>query len=985
MSTPQDPSKGSRRGESNISARNPLIQPPASARKDRVQPAEQDPRAGQPPKGKQESADPKSGMSEKVKDARGLAKAAKGDLSALSEGAAKRAVSKTPTVASMNRLVDKLPDEVDADGNVTPGKAKETIRDLGNDTAKVATAAATGFARGNVVGAVLNGARAAVTSKTGKKGMKLAAGAALAITVGAGMVAQQAVVMTTGMVGATSASNDAYTASTAISSIEDKDTFSQIRRYASSTGAPWEILAATWQVSTSSGLNTGTGPYGIDLDQVDGEISQEDAMDLEKSTAFVGEKFSEAMRGTVSTLQSTAIDSGSVELEPEGDVRKRAMGEDEASVKLADETREQYVAALEQLPLANIENQATAIFSMALGWRIGTASQCESPLASGDSDSVLVGETTAKMDESQVKYAQIIINRVAERGMPSKAAVVALATVQQESKFRMYWSIRVPGSKELAPDPQWRGSDHYSVGLFQQQVNGNKFAWGTVEDAMDPVKSTDMFLNALEKVNGWEDLSVAQAAQRVQISAFPDAYAQWEDLARQLVKDLPPTNDKGYKNDHSHEEVIPAGNKESEEESTEESDKDASTEGTATPSGDVPMSEGKNPYNLKVDSSLKSDTQAVQAEIVKHWGEYVYSMGGYRAGSVGHSQRIATDLMVVDYKSDNGIAAGNAMTEYLIQNKDQLGVNYIIWRNQIWLGAKSGWKPYKDGGFGKHLAARGWNDTTLHYDHLHVEVFGNRGTGGATAWDPNVKTIEGDGAVFTESDGNGGGSSGGSDDCAGGGMNGTSPISNTDGQLGWDDDYPYRDPQGDCSWCAGSADPGADPWGLYKRECVSFVAWRVNQLMGWQEGQPYPFTMAKMGMAGQGSAKHWGHSLKKKGYKVDMTPAIGAVAWWDAWEKNQYYSVYGMGHVAIVKSIDGDMVTMEQYNGSTVLGKSERSRYSTMTLHKDAVSGYIHIADVQPGSDQVQAGGEDKSDEGSEKKDEPAQAATLGLPARKQG
>ncbi|MGP7813702.1 CHAP domain-containing protein [Glutamicibacter soli] len=249
-----------------------------------------------------------------------------------------------------------------------------------------------------------------------------------------------------------------------------------------------------------------------------------------------------------------------------------------------------------------------------------------------------------------------------------------------------------------------------------------------------------------------------------------------------------------------------------------------------------------------------------------------------------------------------------------------------------------------------------------------------------------MKTIEGDNAVFTE--GGTGGQSDGSD-CAGGGMAGTSPVSNTGGTLSWDGDYPYRDPQGDCSWCAGSQDPGADPWGLYKRECVSFVAWRVNQLMGWEPGQPYPFTMAKMGMAGQGSAKYWGHSLKRKGYKVDMAPTVGAVAWQDAWESNQYYSVYGMGHVAIVKSIDGDMVTLKQYYGSTVLGQSERSRYSTMTLHKDAVSGYIHIADVQTDGQQTLAGGKDADDEEKDTKNadkaDGAEAAGLLRTPREQG
>lgn len=77
------------------------------------------------------------------------------------------------------------------------------------------------------------------------------------------------------------------------------------------------------------------------------------------------------------------------------------------------------------------------------------------------------------------------------------------------------------------------GSDHGSVGVFQQQWPW----WGTLADLMDPTKSAGKFYESLLEVPGWQSLPVTVAAQRVQRSAYPDAYADDEALARQLAHD----------------------------------------------------------------------------------------------------------------------------------------------------------------------------------------------------------------------------------------------------------------------------------------------------------------------------------------------------------------------------------------------------------------------------------------------------------------
>jgi hypothetical protein len=75
-------------------------------------------------------------------------------------------------------------------------------------------------------------------------------------------------------------------------------------------------------------------------------------------------------------------------------------------------------------------------------------------------------------------------------------------------------------------------NDHDSLGLFQQRPSSG---WGTPQQIMDPQYATTAFLNGLKQVNGWQDMPLSAAAQAVQVSAYPDAYAQWEAQAADLV------------------------------------------------------------------------------------------------------------------------------------------------------------------------------------------------------------------------------------------------------------------------------------------------------------------------------------------------------------------------------------------------------------------------------------------------------------------
>jgi hypothetical protein len=99
-----------------------------------------------------------------------------------------------------------------------------------------------------------------------------------------------------------------------------------------------------------------------------------------------------------------------------------------------------------------------------------------------------------------------------KRGMPPRAATIAIATAMQESKVRNV-----------------RFGDRDSLGLFQQRPSQG---WGTAEQILNPEYSTNKFYDALEKVKGYASMDIAQAAQKVQRSAAGEAYAQHEAQAR---------------------------------------------------------------------------------------------------------------------------------------------------------------------------------------------------------------------------------------------------------------------------------------------------------------------------------------------------------------------------------------------------------------------------------------------------------------------
>ncbi|KAF9574474.1 hypothetical protein EC968_006458 [Mortierella alpina] len=123
------------------------------------------------------------------------------------------------------------------------------------------------------------------------------------------------------------------------------------------------------------------------------------------------------------------------------------------------------------------------------------------------------------LNAKQSGYARTIAKGARTAGVGSRGCAVAIATALVESNILVYCNRKVAGSCSLPHDAV--GSDHLSVGIFQQQSP----MWGTPRQCMEPASSAALFYKALKGVRGWATMPIGTAAQKVQRSAYPGRYA----------------------------------------------------------------------------------------------------------------------------------------------------------------------------------------------------------------------------------------------------------------------------------------------------------------------------------------------------------------------------------------------------------------------------------------------------------------------------
>ncbi|TKV29626.1 hypothetical protein FDK12_01470 [Arthrobacter sp. NamB2] len=164
----------------------------------------------------------------------------------------------------------------------------------------------------------------------------------------------------------------------------------------------------------------------------------------------------------------------------------------------------------------------TALAAVVVGGAVVAVHQLEdSEVLVREHCSATVGSDTFELTPTQAGNAALISGVAVSRGLPARAASIAIATAIQESRLE-----NIDYGDDAGPD---------SRGLFQQRPSQG---WGTEEQVMAPLYATGAFYDALVQVPGYEALPITEAAQTVQRSAYPEAYADHEPEGRAFASAL---------------------------------------------------------------------------------------------------------------------------------------------------------------------------------------------------------------------------------------------------------------------------------------------------------------------------------------------------------------------------------------------------------------------------------------------------------------
>jgi cell wall-associated NlpC family hydrolase len=167
----------------------------------------------------------------------------------------------------------------------------------------------------------------------------------------------------------------------------------------------------------------------------------------------------------------------------------------------------------------------------------GMTQQCQHQLQSQG----ISADTGVSFGPGPVNNGRAVIAAGLQMKVPEKGIIIALAVGMEESGLRNLANSNVPES--LLIPHEGAGHNGKSVGIMQQQL-----WWGTLRDLMTPGVAAQKFFTALLKVGGWQEMAPTVAAQAVQHSAFPDAYAEFVPGATVFYRQ------------HLHEVLATAGN-----------------------------------------------------------------------------------------------------------------------------------------------------------------------------------------------------------------------------------------------------------------------------------------------------------------------------------------------------------------------------------------------------------------------------------------
>ncbi|MFI2370992.1 hypothetical protein [Streptomyces sp. NPDC018833] len=254
--------------------------------------------------------------------------------------------------------------------------------------------------------------------------------------------------------------------------------------------------------------------------------------------------------------------------------------------------------------------------------------------------------TSYELSTEQADNAATISAVGTTRGMPQRAVTIALATALQESALRNI-----------------EHGDRDSLGLFQQRPSQG---WGTPRQILDPVYSAGKFYDQLAEVPGYSRLPLTVAAQRVQRSGFPQAYAKHEPDATLLA---------------------------------------AALTGRAAATLTCESREG----------GKAGDPAKLRAELVRAFGAEVLPRGGAGRGNTGVPETAELTVPVPSTAADNGGASprGWELAHWAVARADALRITEISYGGRVWSAAESGkgWRKEPVGASGRAGAGAHGGDT----------------------------------------------------------------------------------------------------------------------------------------------------------------------------------------------------------------------------------------------------------------------------------
>lgn len=292
------------------------------------------------------------------------------------------------------------------------------------------------------------------------------------------------------------------------------------------------------------------------------------------------------------------------------------------------------------------------------------------PLADPEMCIATTSDHSVPLTLDQAENASIIAAVAERHDLPARAVTIAIATAYQESKIE-----------------NLSGGDRDSLGLFQQRPSQG---WGTPAQIQDPYYASTAFFDALEQVEGYADMEITKAAQAVQRSAFPNAYADHEQDARAVASALTGNSQGAFS-------CVVDGS-------------DAGEQSVG-------------------DDGLTKRADFVRRDVAKAFGEL--PLGGFEPGGVStghmtgsaHYEGRAIDIFFRPVNAEQR-RRGWVVAHYLVANARRLGVEHVIFDDQIWTAgglSQEGWREFDPPGLSDGDPAER-RVILEHRDHVHVDV-----------------------------------------------------------------------------------------------------------------------------------------------------------------------------------------------------------------------------------------------------------------------